>query len=276
MKVLEKFALALMAPCSKKFASEAEKENAECECANTKIVGRVETAYALTASESEPPPTSDSKRAHLVAEIMDNDEMKEILEKDFISDGLDTGNEYCGITCYSIDAENVKRLKDLQKSFDELVECFDNLKHEKDCLQVRCRKYNELEMEVETLRDQLAACKDLWNDKERFRKRSVELEDIREKYFILQNVNGNLESELKAEKEINNNKMQLIDDLRNENLILERKLSDATIAFEREKSALLCKLKEFECALSCKDQEVQSLSDQLQKHFDGSQDRVRF
>lgn len=191
---------------------------------------------------------------------MENDEMKELLNKDSKATDDEIVNDE-----YNIDQENVKRLKNLQKNYEDLTNCYEALKHEKDCLHVRCRKYEEIEQEFENLQTQLREYNSLWNEKEHYRKRSQDLDTLKEQYLVLYDETTNLETELKAESEINNAKTKTIDELRSDNIELERKLNDASIVFEKEKNCAQCKLKETECKIMCQGQQIKSLSIQIDR-----------
>lgn len=267
LKVLEKFCLALIAPCSD-IPSAAE---CSCSCYRAEVEPRLETTFALTSAESNLLKTNlDSKRAHLVADIMEYDEMKEIISKDSLTD--DQLDENCSIKPYNIEGENLKRLKNLQGDYDDLMTCYENLKHDKDCLQGKCEKYEELETEYEVLKAQLREYNVLWNEKEHYRKRSVDLDSLKEQYLVLTDETTNLENQLKAESEINHVKSATIEELRNENIACEKKLNEAIIAFEKEKSTLECKLKETECKVMCQEQQIKSLSAQIDRLLE--QDKV--
>lgn len=263
LKVFEKFSLALIAPCSQDFSIPSGQD---CSCYRAEVVTRVETAYALTSAESKQP-FLDDKRAQLVADIMENDEMKEILSKenaslknDFEIDELETDN-------YNIDSENLKRLKNLQENYDDLMTYYEALKHEKDCLLIRCRKYDELEKEFEDLKSQLREYSALWNEKEHYRRRSADLDTLKEQFMVLADETSNLEDQLKAESEFNNIKAKTIDDLRHENFLLEQKINEASLLFEKEKNDLQCKA-------MCQEQQIKSLSFQVDKLLEHDTEKV--
>ncbi|XP_045776151.1 uncharacterized protein PFB0765w-like isoform X2 [Maniola jurtina] len=258
MKVLEKFSLALIAPCSQEF-SRASKD---CSCMRAEVV----TTFALTSAESQKP-SLDSKRAQLVADIMDSQEMKEMLSKESLCLKIEDEqfDDCCGVDNYSIDIANLNRLKNLQANYDELLTCYDNLKHERDCLYLRCQNMADLEHECECLKNNLREYNQLWTEKEYYRKRSEDLDTLKENFFILSEETSNIETKLKAEQEINKNKSQTIDQLRNENIKLEKKIGDTSLQFEKQKNDLICKLKEYECKIMCQDQQIKSLSDQIDK-----------
>ncbi|KOB75912.1 Uncharacterized protein OBRU01_06635 [Operophtera brumata] len=252
LKVFEKFSLALIAPCSQDTTVSSTQD---CCCYRADVVARVETTYALTAAESKQP-CIDNKRAQLVAEIMENDEMKEILCKENPSLKSELEIDDFGIEQYNIESENLKRLKNLQENYDDLMTCYEALKHEKDCLLVRCRKYEELEKEFEGLKDQLREYSSLWNEKEHYQRRSADLDSLKEQYLVLSEETSNLELQLKAESAISKVKAKTIDDLRHENLLLEQKLNEASMLFEKEKNSLQCKMKECDCKSMCQDQQI--------------------
>ncbi|KAJ0181643.1 hypothetical protein K1T71_002365 [Dendrolimus kikuchii] len=270
LKVLEKFSLALIAPCSQ----DLNLSNQDCSCYRAEIVTHIETTFALTSAESKKP-RLDDKRAQLVADIMENEEMKEILSKESLNGKHEKENIDNGfvIDNYCINAENLKRLKILQENFDDLMTCYESVKHEKECLQMKYNKYEELERELESLRRQLMEYNSLWNEKEHYKKRSIDLDSLKEKYLVLSEETSNLEVQLKAEAEINNIKSSAIEDLRSENVLLEKKLNDTVIVFEREKNALQCKLKESECKIMCQEQQINSLSLQIDRLLEQDQNK---
>ncbi|XP_073941433.1 uncharacterized protein isoform X2 [Choristoneura fumiferana] len=259
MKALEKFCLALIAPCSKDFNNADPRD---CTCYHAEVITRVETTFALTPSEAEKGP--DVKRAQLVADIMENEEMKEILSKESTSTKDDIfENDDLLDPRYNVNEENQKRLKDLQESYDELLNIYENFKHENDCLRIKCAKYDQLETEFENLRSQLREYGSIWNEKEHYRKRSEDLDNLKEQYIVLAEETSGLETKLKAESEINQIKTATIDELRNQNIMLEKKFSEIYITFEKEKNALQCKLQESECKCMCQEQQIKSLSSQI-------------
>lgn len=209
---------------------------------------------------------------------MDSNEIKEILSEESCNiqceeeciDGSVELNNYC------INEENLKRLKNLQGNFDDLMTCYESLKHDKECLQIKCRRYEELEKELETLQNQMTEYNSLWNEKEHYRKRSVDLDTLKEKYLVLTEETSNLEIQLKAEAEINNIKSSTIEELRSENLLLEKKLNEAGIVFEKERNALQCMLKEYECKIMCQEQQIKSLSLQVDRLLEENQNKVSY
>lgn len=270
--MFERFSLALIAPCSQD-CDEYSTNN--CSCYHCEIVGRVETTFALTSSESHKP-CLDNKRAQLVADITHNEEMKEILSKDSTpdTDEIQIQDDLISVDICSIDGENIKRLKCMQENFNDLMTCYESLKHEKDCLKVKCHKYGDLETELENLRCQLREYNTLWSEKEYYKNRSLKLDELKEQYLLLTNETINLETQLKAESQINNIKSKTIDELRNENILLEKKLDEASIAFEKDRNALLCKLNETECKVMCEEQQIKSLSIQIDRLLEQNQERV--
>lgn len=270
LKVLEKFSLALISPC----AQESSKSNDNCSCYRAEFQSRIEATFALTSAESKRPQI-DNQRAQLVADIMENDEMREILSKEnsFIKTDHDL-DEY-EIEDYNIETENLKRLKNLQENYDDLMTCYENVQHEKDCLRNRCCKYDELQKEFEALKDQLREYSMLWNEKEHYRRRSVDLDSLKEQYLVLSEETSNIELQLKAEAEINNIKSKTIEELRQDNLFLEQKVNEASMVFEREKNALHCKLKEAECKTMCQDQQIRSLSIQIDNLLEQGPEKVK-
>lgn len=279
LMVFEKFCLALMSPC---IEESTNLPGSDCTCYHAKVLTRIETTLAVTA-ESKQESTSDAIRSQLVAEIMDNSEIKDILSK-VSADSKNsiistketeeqTERRICCNTC-SLEAKNLKRLKKLQTNYEELVTCYENVKREKICLQARCNQYYDLELELEHLRSQLREYNLLWNEKEHFRKRSEDVDDLKEKYLVLADEAKNLEVQLKAENEINKLKSNTIEELRDLNIALERKLNAVSIEFEKEKNALQCKLKETECKLMCSEQQIRSLSGQVDSLLEQDQDAV--
>ncbi|CAH2104941.1 unnamed protein product [Euphydryas editha] len=271
MKVLEKFSLALIAPCSQ------SSEHQDCSCYRAEIVTHVETTFALTSAESKIPNLDiDNKRAQLVADIMQNEDMKEILSKESLSIKLENDqiDDYYISENYSIDTHNLKRLKNLQANYDELLNCYDILKHERDNLNIRCQKYLELENECECLQNKLREYNQLWKEKEFHRKRSEDLDALRESYFVLSEETANIETKLKAEQEINKIKSGTIDELRNENIKLENKLSEISLSFEKQRNILICKLKECECKMMCQEQQIKSLTNQVDSILKSDDEKI--
>ncbi|CAG9784619.1 unnamed protein product [Diatraea saccharalis] len=268
LKILEKFSQALIAPCSQQDVSSS---SLDCACLRAEVIARFD--YPPLATESKQP-SLDNKRAQLAADIMANDEIKEILSKESFSEKNDDEIIDDVIDDYSIDSENLKRLKSLQESYDELMTCYERIKYEKDCLQIRCSKYEELEKEYENLKGQLREYHSLWNEKEHYRKRSLDIDSLKEQYLVLADETSNLETQLKAESEINLIKTNTIEDLRNENITLEKKLNDALIAFEKEKNTFQCKLKETECTVMCQEQQIKSLSSQIDRLLEQGHDKI--
>ncbi|KAH9635053.1 hypothetical protein HF086_004407 [Spodoptera exigua] len=262
--VLEKFCVALIAPCTRDFVDECDNKIDDCACYRVDVLSRVKPTFAVTASDSESP-NLDSKRAQLVADIIQNDEMKEILSKDTIKTDEDLIDNVRIIDDYNIERENLKRLKTLQENFDDLMSCYEKLKLDKALLEKRCERYEEIEREFESLKMQMREYDSLWNEKEHYRRRSVDLDSLKEQYLILSDETSDLETQLKAQSEINHIKRREMDSLRNENISLEKKLNEASIAFEKEKNVLLCKLKEAECRVMCQEQQIKTLSLQIDK-----------
>ncbi|XP_049866864.1 cytadherence high molecular weight protein 2-like [Pectinophora gossypiella] len=269
LKVLEKFSVALLAPCSERF-----RHDETCECQSAQVL-HVETTFALTSAESKRPEMEKNKRAYLVADIMEHDEMKEILSKQsgVNLDEEEQTEDNFGVDNYSIDTENLNRLKSLQVNYDDLMTCYEDVKHERDNLRIKCEKYDELEEELQNMRSQLKEYSVLYNEREYYRKRSEDLDSLKEQYIVLTDETSGLEAQLKAEAEINNMKTHTVEDLRNENIELERKLNDALIAFEKEKNSLQCKLKETECNVMCQDQQIRSLSSQIDRLLEQDHDK---
>lgn len=237
----------------------------------------METNYAVTSAELSQP-NIDNKRAHLVADIIQNEEMKEILSKDSFSarQNTDILEDVYFLHEFSIETENLNRLKKLQENYDDLMTCYESLKQEKECLGIRCHKYAELEKEFENLKLKVKEYNSLWNEKEHYRKRSTDLDTLKEQYLILTDETSNLETQLKAESEINKIKCKRIEDLQNENVRLEKKLNDALLIFEKEKSTLLCKLKEADCRVLCQGQQIKSLSIQIDRLLEQNQKTVSY
>ncbi|XP_063617958.1 uncharacterized protein LOC134790900 isoform X2 [Cydia splendana] len=264
MKVLEKFSIALIAPCSKEFQCTSGKD---CPCYYADVSTKMEHNYPLTPTECI---SSDStKRSQLVADIMEHDEMKEILSKESTPDenadsDSDTGNQGNDVASI-INEENQKRIKDLQECYEDLLNCYENIKHETDCLRVRCAKYDDLELELERLRGQLKEYNSLWNEKEHYRKRSEDLDSLKQQYIVLAEESSELETKLKAESEINYIKANAIDELRTQNMSIEKKLNELYVSFEKDKNNLQCQLQESECKCMCQDQQIKSLSSQIVK-----------
>ncbi|CAK1603445.1 unnamed protein product [Parnassius mnemosyne] len=265
LKVLEKFCFALIAPCSK-----------DCSCYHAEITSWMETTFALTSKETVIT-NLDSKRAELVADIMGNDEMKQILSKKNSSvkvEEISAEEDFVVNNNCSINVENLIRLKNLQASYEDLLTCYDELKYEKNCLIIKCQKYDELEKEYEKLRDQLNSYNSLWNEREYYKKRSEDLDILKEKYLVLADETLNLETQLKAQIEIADAKSVTMEQLRNENVNLEKRINEASIVCEKEKHALTCRLQEYECKIMCQDQQIQSLLVQINKFLERNNDDV--
>lgn len=264
MKILEKFCIALLNPCAKK-----SRADLECACYRAEMTTRVETTYALTSAEVDKPTVQENKRAQLIADIMDNDELKNVISTGSVKPEQD---ECFILDNYNIDTENLNRLKNLQKNYDELMVCYENLKEEKNGLTERCKNYDVLESEVENLQGMLKEYNTVWNEKEHFKKRSEDLNSLREQFMVLSEETLNIEGQLKAESEINSMKASKITELTDDNINLEKRISDITIAFEKEKNSLECKLKETECKIMCQEQQIKSMSIQIDRLLD--QDKV--
>lgn len=267
LKVLEKFCIALIAPCS-----EHSPQDERCECYRAEIT-HMATAFAITSSEIKKD-SIDSKRAHLVADIMQHDEMKDILSKESTSSHLEDKETDIGLDTYSIDTENLNRLKNLQLNYDDLMSCYENLKHDRNNLSLRCQQYEELDRECNALREQLREYTTLYNEREHYRRRSEDLDSLKEQYIILSDETASLENQLKAEIEINSIKANTVEDLRSDNIDLEKRLNDATIALEKKENALQCKLKETECKVMCQEQQIRSLSSQINRLLEQEPDKV--
>lgn len=267
LKILEKFSIALIAPCS-----EHGPENESCECYRAEIT-HTQTAFAITSSGVKKD-SIDSKRAYLVADIMQHDEMKDILSKESTSSQLKDTEADIGLDTYSIDTENLNRLKNLQLNYDDLMSCYENLKHERNNLSLRCQQYEDLDRECNALREQLREYTTLYNEREHYRRRSEDLDSLKEQYIVLSDETASLENQLKAEIEINSIKSSTLEDLRNENIELERRLNDVTIALEKKENALQCKLKETECKVMCQEQQIKSLSNQIDRLLEQEPDKV--
>lgn len=270
LKVLEKFSLALIAPCSQ------SNNSNDCSCYHAEILTHVEAKFALTSTENNNA-NLDSKRAHLIADIMQNDDLKEILDKEGSSTKFDDDHidECYVIDHYNTDQENLKRLKNLQANYDDLLTFYENLKHEKDFLNIRCQKYAELENECECLQNKLKEYNELWKEKEFYRHRSEDLDKLKEKFLILADEASSIETKLMAEQEINKMKSKTIDELRNENIKLDNKLTEVSLACEKQKNSLVCKLKEYECKLMCQEQQIRSLSAQIDTILEKDTNKVR-
>ncbi|XP_047507497.1 centrosomal protein of 290 kDa-like [Pieris napi] len=261
MKVLEKFSLALIAPCSQEYEQTSSAQ--DCSCYRAEIV----TTLALTTAECGKN-SMDDRRAQLVADIIDNQEMKEILSKESVIVKSDNKQDEFLLESDHLETDSLNRLKNLQANYDDLVKCYDNLKYEKDCLFLRCQKYTELEKECQCMQEHLREYNQLWSEKEYYRKRSEDLDVLKERYYILSDETCNVEAKLQAESEINRIKCKNIDYLQNENIALEKKLQELTVLFEREKSSMNCKLKEYECKITCQDQQIKTLSLQIDKFIE--------
>lgn len=267
----------MIAPCTQDFFTYPNQQPDDCACYRVDIsLPLVQPTYALTSAESTQP-SLDNKRAQLVADITQNDEMKEILDKDSPTRLPDEelNDEVLVIdNPYNIDKENQKRLKSLQDNYDGLISCYETLKHEKENLEKRCNQYEDMEKEYESMKVQMHEYNSLWAEKEHFRKRSADLDSLKEQFLILTDETSNLETELKAEGEINLIKSKAMDALRSENISLEKRINDASIDFEKERNGLLCKLKEADCKVMCQEQQIKSLLQQIDKLLDHDREQV--
>lgn len=270
IKLLEKFCLALIAPCSQDYNNNPSTQ--DCSCRDTKVIAHVETEFAFT-SEKSMQPSLDVKRAQLVADIIDSEEMKEILHEGS-TQVLDEDNN--GGDNYSIETENLNRLKTLQANYDDLLVCYDNIKYERDCMVIQCQKVSELETECSCLQDRLREYNQLWNENAYFKKRSEDLDKLKETYYILLEETTNMETKLKAESEINKIKSNNLNELREENIALDKKLHEMSLEFEKERNSLSCHLKECECKIMCQEQQIKSLSMQIDKLLEQSCSKVLF
>lgn len=259
----------MIAPCT-----EHSPQDETCECYRAEIT-HMATAFAITSSEVKNN-SIDSKRAHLIADIMQHDEMKDLLSKESTSTLLKDMETDIGLDNYSIDTENLNRLKNLQLNYDDLMSCYENLKHDRNNLSLRCQQYEDLDRECNSLREKLREYTTLYNEREHYRRRSGDLDSLKEQYIILSDETASLENQLKAEIEINSIKSNTVEDLRNDNIDLEKRLNDATIALEKKENALQCKLKETECKVMCQEQQIRSLSSQIDRFLEQEPDKVRF
>ncbi|KAL4715125.1 hypothetical protein ACJJTC_012172 [Scirpophaga incertulas] len=265
LKVLEKFCLALISPCSEEISSSPRN----CTCLRAEVTAPCE---CLQSSHKYEKPALDKKRALLIADIMENEELNEIISKDI---SIRESDEDGDADSYSIDTENFRRLKILQADYEDLMVCYEKIKHENKNLHLRCHKYEELEKEYENLRHQLLEYNNLWNEKEYFKNRSIDLDSLKDQFIVLANETSNLERKVKAEIEVNDIKSNVIDELRNENFALKKKINEAMIEFEKEKNAFQCKLKESECTIMCQEQQIKSLSVQIDKLLEQGHDKVQ-
>ncbi|XP_037977013.2 major antigen isoform X2 [Plutella xylostella] len=273
IKVLQRFSLALVAPCT----SECKEETSiTCSCNRNDNV-RVE--LALTAPEMNPvTSTMENQRAQLVADIMENEDIKDILIKSSTESIYKDSENYTKpndtpVSC-CIDSDNLARLKQLQLDYEDLIQCYENLKHERICLLLRCTRYKELEFELDNIKMQFKEYNGLWNEKEYYKNRSDETDQLKEKYYVLYDETKNLEMQLKAECEKNKTKTNTITELRNENIALEKKLNDTSITFEKETSALQCKLKESECKVMCLEEQIKCLKVQIDNILEHERDKL--
>ncbi|KAJ8729628.1 hypothetical protein PYW08_001209 [Mythimna loreyi] len=277
LKVLEKFSCALIAPCTQEFIGYPNKSSEDCACYRVDVSESRQpmAAFALSTPESKKP-NLDSKRAQLVADIIQNDEMKLILSKDSAEiDEEEPKDEVLIVdNHYHIDKENLNRLKSLQENYNELMTCYETLKHEKDELEKRCKNYDEMELEYENLKERMHEYNSLWNEKEHFKKRSADLDSLKEQYLVLTDETSNLETQLKAESEINHIKCKALDSLRSENITLTKQLNDASISYEKEKNTLMCKLKEADCRIMCQEQQIKTLLQQIDELLEQDQGRM--
>lgn len=260
---MEKFCCALISPCSK-----------DCSCYHTEIISRVETAFAVTHQDNFEI-NIDSKRAHLVADIIGNDEMKEILHKSSTPEEEETiANETVLINSCSIEVQNLHRLKNLQACYDELLVCHDELKYEKNCLTQKCLKYDELEKECDNLKMKLNSYNMLISERDYYKKRSEDLDNLKEKFIVLADETSTLETQLCAQSDIIDSKSSLLEQIRSENISLQNKLSEASTDWEKEKHGLVCKLKESECKIMCQEQQIETLTVEINKFLRINKDYV--
>ncbi|KAJ8726158.1 hypothetical protein PYW07_000856 [Mythimna separata] len=281
LKVLERFSCALIAPCTQEFIAPQNQSQSQTsdDCAYYRVdvtESRIQpmAAFALPSGELKTP-NLDNKRAQLVADIIQNDEMKLILSKDSIKSVEDQKDEVVVVDHhYDIDKENLSRLKKLQENYNELMKCYENLKHEKDILEKRCSNLNEMESEYESLKEQMHEYNSLWNEKEHFKKRSADLDSLKEQYLVLTDETSNLETQLKAESEINHIRSKTMDNLRSEIVTLTKQLNEAVISNEKEKNKLMCKLKEADCRIMCQEQQIKTLLHQIDELLDQDQGKV--
>ncbi|KAI5639673.1 hypothetical protein NE865_07920 [Phthorimaea operculella] len=266
LKILEKFCTALISPCSQRF-----KYDESCEC----YAAQVETIYASTQPEHLVSKPSDVMRTHLVADVMSNDDMKEIITKE-TREQQDNGqaNDVIVTDNFSIDLDNIKRIKSLQADYEALMNAYEDVRFERDSLKIREQKYGNLEKELEDCRTKLREYNMLYNEREYYRKRSEDLDSLKEQYMVLADESSGLETQLKAEFEINHIKTGTIDELRNDNIALEKKLNDLTIAYEKERNGILCKLQEADCKIMCQEQQIKSLSSQIDRIIDQDPDNI--
>ncbi|XP_041979921.1 reticulocyte-binding protein PFD0110w-like isoform X3 [Aricia agestis] len=258
IKVLEKFSIALIAPCNQTDRPQS------CTCYRAEVLTSYETTYAESATESSQN-IRDKKRAHLIADIIDVDEINEALN--------DQSKSETDSACYfDVDECNTKNksrflIKSLQSSYSELVTCYENLKSEKDLLYVRCQELLKVEDENKCLRNSIEDYNNLWNEMEHLRRRSDSLDKFKAKYYFLLNETTNLNSKYVAESEKNKINSDTIDELRNENLVLNKKLKESSLAHDKEINSLLFKIKEMECTNMCKEQQIKNLSSDIEQYF---------
>lgn len=266
----------MIAPCTQDFFAYPRQTPEDCACYRLDIAEThvVQSTYALTSTESNQI-QRDNKRSKLVADIIQNDEMKELLDKEKSEEDLKV-ETFSLNNLYNIDKENQNRLKKLQTNYDDLLQCYESSKHINDELEIRCAAYEQMEEEYKTLKIQMHEYNSLWNEKEHFRKRSIDLDSLKEQYLILSDETSSLETQLKAEGEINNIKSKTMETLRSENISLEKNINNASIAFEKQKNSLMCKLKEADCRIMCQEQQIKSLLQQIDNLLDQDQANVSF
>lgn len=258
MKTLETFCIALITPISKSFKQRNVEDDSACFYTE---VSPLKDTYALTSVEIEQPFTDiENQRAQLISDIMNDNEIKIRFSQ---TSNKTEPEQIC--ERFSLDKQNLLRLKNLQNNYDELMVCYESLKGERDSLLNKCANYDELEAEVNKLQQIVEEYNKIWYEKEHLKKRSDDLNVLKEQFIVLSEETNNLESQLKAETEINLMKSQKIMEIANENINLEKRISDITISFEKEKNALECKLKESQCMIMCQEQQIKSMSLQIDK-----------
>lgn len=250
LKVLEKFSIALIAPC-------IQRKSLSISTPSSPVSNQVEAAYAVTISDI---PKSnynvEAKRNELILDIMNNDDIKSVLEKQ--SDKQDNIQEYFTDDNYDIETNNLNRLKNLQFNYDELMASNEKLRDECNRLQNKCANYETLQFEVEDLREVVKEYNILWNEKEHFKRRSSDLDSLKEQFFVLSEETLHLENQLITES-------ARVVEVAAVNSNLEQKISNITMSFDKDKNVLECKLKEAECKILCQEQQIKSMSDQINR-----------
>ncbi|GBP33666.1 hypothetical protein EVAR_16702_1 [Eumeta japonica] len=241
-------------------------ENDSCEpyCVYAHIYTALEKIFCVLSQNEKYREYLFLLRALLAADIMETEEFKEILdqEKEMIDENMEMEDNSLMIEEYDIDKKNLNRLILLQRNYDELIICYENVKDERDFIQNKYFKYEELENELQMLRDQLSKFDNIKLERDEYQTR---LDELNTQYIDLSEETLNFKMQLKAESEINVMKTNKIAELRNENIELEKKINDIEMKYRKEKNSLQCKIMEMECKMMCQEQQIKSLTEQIDR-----------